>query len=193
MSKLLSLPEKRRYLELIIERDGALNCLYCHRRLTVKTVIFEHLDDDNRDNRLDNLAFSCQSCNVKKNYDTKIMDKALCKLEANERGIFVGEKYLQKITSSEPDQNIQVSKEIDINTTNYEITEKYIVDIIETNGLIKYKVALDSCVYLCKKKTGHGSQQSVRNYLASLTSVVAPFEITHDEKNQKIIIKKPDI
>jgi len=188
MSKLLSLPEKRRILELIIQRDGGMRCLYCKRLLTNRTFILEHLDGDNTDNRLDNLALACQSCNIKKITDTHLQDLALVKLEMNERGLFVGEKFLEKITLQDQETN-EASKEIEINTTNYDITEKYLTKVIETEGKILYSDALDSSVYLCRKK-GHGSHQSVRNYIASLTSSEGPFQLTRDEKNKKVIIKR---
>lgn len=43
---------------------------------------------------------------------------------------------------------------------------------------------------LCKKKTGHGSTQSVREYLNMLASREGPFDIVKDDKKKRIIIKR---
>lgn len=189
MPKRLSMSQKRKYLDFLIERDGGFICFYCKKPLDYKTDIYEHLNDDWRDNRLDNLVLCCQSCNNKKPSDKKMKDMAEIKLDANEKSIFVGEKKSSFDTSDESETQ-EASKEIEINTTNFEITEQYITEVIQTNGFILYHNALDSCVYLCKKKTGHGSQQSVRNYLNTLTSTVAPFEIIRNKEGKKIIVKR---
>lgn len=185
MTKRLSMDQKRRYLDFLIERDGGFICFYCKEPLTYTTAIFDHLNDDWKDNRPDNLVLCCQSCNNKKPHDTKMQDMASVKIELNEMSIFVGEK---NFGSEEETQ--EISKEIDINTTNFEITEKYITEVTESDGSILWREALDSCVYLCKTKTGHGSQQSVRNYLATLTSSVAPFEVIRREDGKKVIVKR---
>jgi len=70
------------------------------------------------------------------------------------------------------------------------ITEKHLTETFQTDGKILFSEALDSCVFLCKKKTGHGSQQSVRNYIATLTSKVGPFMISLNESGKKVIIKR---
>jgi len=188
MGKDLSFGQKMKYLPLLIERDGGFNCVYCRKPLTRKTAIFEHLNGDRRDNRFDNIALSHQSCNIKKKTDGNFSDIAILKREENERGIFVGEKNLQSIIS--PFQSQEVSKEISINKVNFDTTEKFIAEKIGNDGFILYSDALDSSVYLCKKNSGHGSHQSVRNYISSLTSPVAPFEISKNTDGKKIIVKK---
>jgi len=84
----------------------------------------------------------------------------------------------------------EASTEIEINVSNFEITEQYISDVVNCDGYIGYSDALNSCVALCKEKTGHGSQQSIRNYLAALTSTLGCFEITRDENRKKIILRR---
>jgi len=189
MARLLSLPDKRKIIELLIERDEGFHCFYCKIPLTQKTGKIEHLDNDNEDNRLDNLVLTCQSCNIKKVTDDKLQEIALEKLDKNEEGIFVGEKFLESLTSKEQKQN-EVSKEIEINGRNYDIAIKFIQETVDREGFVLFSDALNSIVYLCKKNTNHGSHQSVRNYLLTITSSVAPFEITRNTKNKKIIVKR---
>ena len=190
MTQQLSLYQKIRYMEMLIDRDGGFKCYYCKKELVQNKAIFEHLNGRRTDNRLDNLVLACQSCNVKKSKDYDLTTMAEIKLDQNEKEIFVGEKYRKKIKSGGYKTTKEASKEIDINTTNSEVTEQYIIEVVNAEGSFEYKEALNSCVYLCKRKTGHGSQQSVRNYIASLTSRIAPFEIKRDENGQKVIVKR---
>jgi len=76
-----------------------------------------------------------------------------------------------------------------INTTNFEITEQYITEVANTDRFILYSDALNSCTFLCKKKTGYSSQQSMRNYIATLISEVAPFTIVRNDEKRKLILK----
>lgn len=193
MGRHLTLAQKRKFFELILERDGGLHCLYCKRLQSLQTVRLEHLNGDNTDNRLDNLAFSCQSCNIKKSKDNeegeRLTTMADAKLVTNEQRLCVGEKFTKSLSNKMGIYG-QASKEIEINNKNYDIVERYLRDTIDKFGLILFRDALDSCVYLCKSNTGHGSQQSMRNYLATLTSSVAPYEIIKNPENKKIIRKR---
>ena len=189
MSRRLSLSQKRRYLQLLVERDGGFKCFYCKKDLSFKTAVFDHLNDNWRDSSLDNLVLSCQSCNVKKATNSAMKDFALGKQEKNENGMFVGEKFLERLGAN-TQRTEEASKEIDINVTNFDITEQYLRETIERDGSVVYSDALHSCVYLCREKTGHGSQQSVRNYLATLTSPVAPLEFSKNDDGKKIIVKR---
>ncbi|CUR51804.1 Putative HNH endonuclease [Nitrosotalea devaniterrae] len=185
MSKHLSEKQKMEYLPLLIKRDGGFKCFYCNYPLGYYSFIYEHLNDNRNDNRLENIVLACGSCNNKKpdNYDMKI--KANEKLKKNEDSNFVRERnYVEDKTPND------ASTEIKINQSNFQITEQYVTERVATDGSIEYREALDSCVYLCKSRTGHGSQQSVRNYLATLTCAVAPFQIIKDENSTKLIVKR---
>ena len=184
MSKQLSVSEKNQYLPMLIERDGRSICFYCGWILEFGSYVFEHLNNDRNYNSIENIVLACQSCNNKKPYDQTMQVKALEKLKQNEESNCLREKI------SILDNNKEVSAEIEINVTNSEITEQYITESVKANGSIDHTDALHSSVYLCKSKTGHGSQQSVRNYIASLTSVVGPFQIIRDENKKKVIVRR---
>ena len=189
MSKELSHSQKITCFEIIRKRDGGIHCLYCKTLLTDKTLIFEHLNDERSDNRVDNLAFACQSCNIKKYYDEHLDFLAGAKLESNEKRFYVREKILEKLEDTEIECK-SASKEIEINEKNYDIAKKYLYDQLFNRVDILFTNTLHSIVYLCKENTGHGSHPSVRNYLATLTSSESPFEIIRNTKNKKIIVKR---
>ena len=179
----LTTGQKKQFLPNLIKRDDGFKCFYCNCELELNHFVFDHLNCSRKDNRIDNLVLACQSCNIKRVTDGNLYEQGLAKLEHNETRLFVGENFLDN-----PEQII--SKEIDINTKNTEITEQYISNLIIDQESALFSEALDACVYICQKQTGHGSNQSVRNYIAALTSVVGPFEIIRNEKNKKLIVKR---
>ena len=66
----------------------------------------------------------------------------------------------------------------------------YLTEIIQTDGFIEYKEAVPSIAMLCKIKTGHGSTQSVREYINMLTSREGPFLIIKNDEKKRIIVKR---
>ena len=182
--KHLSISLKQKYLPLIIKRDGE-NCLYCGKKLNHRTHIFEHLNNNRNYNELENIVLACQSCNNKKQHDSEMQILALEKLKVNEKSNFMRERNLEGEINSH-----EASTEIEINVSNFDITEQYITDIVDCDGCVAFTDALNSCVALCKEKTGHGSHQSVRNYILALTSTLGDFEIVRGENGRKEIIRR---
>jgi len=43
--------------------DGEQVCFWCGKQLTWKNVVIDHLNENKSDNRIDNLALSCNACN----------------------------------------------------------------------------------------------------------------------------------
>ena len=145
-----------------------------------KKAYFDHLDDNPDHSYIENLVLCHQSCNTKKIHflDYKIMAQE--KLKQNQSELFVREKNIHHDHTSE----------IGINVKTYEIVESYLQDEINTKGYALFKETLHSIVFICKQKFGHGSVQSVRNHLDTLTSQVAPYQITKNDANQKIITRR---
>ncbi len=183
MNKLLSYKQKIVFLPILIQRDGGFICLYCKVLLKIQNFIFEHLNDDDTENRIWNLALSCQSCNVKKRFDPELRRIASEKLKENLSKTGIEFSRLE-------DTSNQASTEIEINQSNFEIVEQYLTEMITANGYVEFKKALDSCTYLCKRKTAHGAQPTIRNYFDALTSEVGPFMVTKDENKHKIIVRR---
>ena len=174
---------KIKNLSILPIRDHGFRCFYCNKDLDLKSCIHEHLNNDPHDNRIENIVLACQSCNNKKPYDSSMQEKAIQKLKQNQASNFMRERKISK-----EDLTQEASKEIDINVSNYEIVEQDISERIKTDGYVVYKETVNSCTYLCKEKTQHGSQQCVRNYIAALTSEVGSFEIIRDNNKKKIIV-----
>lgn len=173
------------FLPIIIQRDGGFTCWYCKTPLFLFKHIFEHLNNNRDDNRIENLVLACQSCNNEKPTNENMKQNALTKLAWNEQSNFLRErKFLIDELSKE------ASPEIEINVSNAEITREYITEKVDSEGYIPFSEALNCSVYLCKEKTGHGSQQSVRNYIKALTCEIGPFQESIDENKRKIIVRR---
>ena len=187
MLKNLTEPLKRLDLPLLLKRDWGFICWYCKKPLFLFKFVYEHLNDNRNDNRIENIVLACTSCNNKKTHNPEMKQRALDKLSQNEQGNYVRER---KILIDELSK--EASAEIEINTSNSKITEDFIAEKIERNGFILFSEALYCSVYLCREKIGHGSPQSIRNYIKTLTCEVAPFKISRDDNNRKIIVKRND-
>jgi len=176
---------KALYLPLLVQRDEGFTCWYCRVPLFLFKYIFEHLNDTRQDNRIENLVLACDTCNNKKPHDEKMKQKAMQKLVENEECNFLRERkfLIDELTK-------EASAEIEINVSNAEITREYISERIDSEGYIPFTKALNCSVYLCKEKTGHGSQQSVRNYIKTLTCEIAPFMIVTNANKRKIIVRR---
>jgi len=187
MTRTLSHKQKLEYLPFLIERDGGFCCWYCKQDLEIRTYVYDHLNCNRGDNRIENVVLSCQPCNIKKAHDFDMQILAKDKLRENEDKNFLRERNYTEIQ-----EKSQTSTEIDINVSNFDLTEQYITERVLADGSVPHDVALNSCTYICKKKTGHGSQQSVRQYIATLTSEVGPFMIVKNEAKKKIIVKRSE-
>lgn len=186
--KQLTAQKKLDLLPLLIEQQGGFFCLYCKQHFpSYKDLIYEHLNNKRPDNRMENLALAHQACNIKKNTFIDYQIIATEQLQKNESRFYLREK---NITGLENKGVIDVSTEISINENNYEIVEQFIHERVSTDGSIPFQEALDTCVYLCKNRTNHGSHQCVRNYLNTLTCAVAPFMKISDERTKKKVIVK---
>ena len=189
MSRKLTAAQKHKMFKYLVDRDGYL-CFYCKKKFkSVRDPIYEHLNNDETDDREDNLVLAHQSCNILKSTqkDKKYLDMAELKLIENEKhagDLYVRESFLKKNSKDEASTEITISKKC------FDITEKYVTDNVLANGWVVYKETMDSIVYLCRKKIGYGSEQQIRSHIQALTSHVAPFEITKDPKTKKKIIKK---
>jgi len=189
MARKLTAAQKHKMFKYLVDRDGYL-CFYCKKKFkSVRDPIYEHLNNDETDDREDNLVLAHQRCNVLKSTqkDKKYLDMAEEKLAENEKhagDLYVRESFLKKNSKDEASTEITISKKC------FDITEKYVTDNVLANGWVVYKETMDSIVYLCRKKIGYGSEQQIRSHIQALTSHVAPFEITKDPKTKKKIIKK---
>ena len=184
MNKQLSATKKIEYLPLLYNKQKG-KCLYCKQTFeSFHDAVIDHLNDNRRDNRFENLGLAHQSCNIKKSTYLEYKMIAIEQLKQNE------DQVLSERNNLEDKSTLDASNEIGINMTNNEITDQFLMEKINTDGSILFSEALDSLVYLCQKKTSHGSHQAIRGYLKALTSPIGPYMIIKDEKTKKKLVVK---
>ena len=175
--------------DIILARGDSYRCFYCHYEFkSVQECWLEHLNDDRTDNNPDNLVFTCRKCNSKKQHDESMKVQAREKLRVNQLMNYVRDwKELQKLQTHSTEQ-------IDINESNCNTTVQWLEERLPlgTSNTVLLKEAVDTITFECKNKTGHGSQQSIRNYIDYLTSSApkAPFEIFKGEDGKRYIRRK---
>jgi len=185
--KNLSIGIKKKYLPTLLKRDNGFVCFYCGCELEIDSFVYEHLNNDRGDNRIENIVLACIRCNNKKPSNKEMCEKAIQKLKENENSNFMSEREISRKIQTQ-----EASTEIEINVSNFEIVNQLINEVVNTDGFISLKEAINSGAYLCKKKTGHGAPQTVRNYIEMLVSDVGPFKIIQNENKKKVIVKRTD-
>ena len=185
----LSIYKLNKYLPLILIRDGH-DCLYCKRRID-GDFVYEHLDDEPSNNRIENIIIAHKNCNKEKEHNKEYKKMAIEKLEANmEANSHPGtKKQLQIYDKKLP---TTASIEMRIAETNRMITRRYITEQLAVHDSIKYDDALRNCIYLCNEKNGTGSRQSIGNYIWVLTSAIGPFMVVKDGNGEDVIMKRTD-
>jgi len=176
---------------ILLARGDSYRCFYCQYEFkNVKECWLEHLDDDRTHNNPNNIVFTCSRCNVKKQHDESMRLQAREKLRINQMMNYVRDwKELQKLLK-EP------SEAVAINQSNCDTTVQWLEEELplgESNRVL-LKTALDTITFECKDRTGHGSQQSIRNYIDYLCSSApkAPFEIFKFDHKRYIRRKQHD-
>lgn len=188
MSKHLTDRQKAEWLDILIERDEGYKCWYCKKPFSLSQNIdsehlFDHLNNNRLDNRIDNVVLCCRGCNNKKPHDFDMQLIAIDKLHDSEKRNYMREKF-EKRSSNRQDSEVQISKE------NYQICYRYVVKNIDAFGEIDYKETVNSVVYRCRENNNTGSSQSVYNYLAVICSKESPYEIAKNEEGKKVIRRK---
>ena len=174
--------QQQRDLDFCVQRDDGFTCLFCKKPLG-RDYIREHLNNNRNDNRRENMALACRSCNLKKlnNCDYQII--ASDKLKQNEDASV---KYLETREAHK-----QYSSEIEISTFLYEHTKQYLTEQTTLNGSISFDDALAEIVFIAQEKIGHGAESTIRKILKSLTCKLGPFQVVKNPNNgEKLICKR---
>ena len=183
---------KAKRTPLIIERDypngEEPTCCYCEQRFINNTSkwkkTWEHLDNDDTNEELWNLMWAHLYCNqIKKTFtDYQIMARELIKKNQEWQNVFDIEEFLRERKIKQPTQE---HTEIDLNVRHWQITEQFLAEKLPDDQSKYLLTDAINCITLrCKKDTGHGSPQAVRNYLNTLACSEGPYKIEKiDGKN----------
>jgi len=183
MQKLITESQKISKKPILIQRDD-LNCLYCPDEIDPNNCDIDHLDNNPYNNENWNLVLCHHKCNCAKRTNTDFAIIAQDKIKLNKSQIFV-----PKLEDNSPQE---ASTEIQININSSLIAERYITEQVNANDSTEEIDTMNCITFLCKKNTGHGSNQSSRNYIKNLTCSIAPFMITKNDEGKRIIVRRTD-
>ena len=181
-TKQLTATQKVKYLAIITERDGDV-CFYCKMPFVPQvpkwSLEFDHLNCNREDNRIENLVITHQECNQKKKYDSDMQILAREKLKENENSGSLGEGEEERKSVIHTETNM----EIDSNIEFARITEEFLTERLKSRqGKLPAETELDSketmdtIAYLCRKETGHGSQNTIRRIIDEFCCPLGDFE-----------------
>lgn len=169
---------------LIIERDypdGEEHvCFFCEQRFIKDHKLgkrsWEHLDNNDKNEELWNLVWAHHYCNEKKRYDADLQILAHEKIKQNKRW---EETYdFESVRARKIKSPTEEQTEIDLNVAHMQITREFLAEKLPNYDS---KHALKDAIFCmsarCRKQTGHGSPQSVRNYIDELCCSEGPYKI----------------
>lgn len=195
----LTVAIKARRTPLIIERDypndEEYTCCYCEQRFIKDHPIWkktwEHLDNDQKNEELWNLMWAHKYCNIKKDtcIDYQIMARDFIKKNQEWQNTFDIEEFLRARKIKQPTEE---HTEIELNTAHFQKTVEFLVEKIPDD---ESEYVLNDAIYCitarCRKETGHGSPQSVRNYLHELYCDEGKYKIVK-KSGKNCIMKRTD-
>ena len=189
-TKQLTMNQKAKWTHLIRQRDyekeDEETCFYCEQRFIQKIKryqkVWDHLNNNESDNRPENLVFAHWHCNEKKRFDAELQIMAHEKLKENQRLALESLGGGGENCSTNKDTSMQPNEQIDANKEATNEAELYLIGRLlpqnEKSPIdpeIDFNDCADSIAFRCYKKYGHGSQNTIVRILKMLTSEDAPF------------------
>jgi len=159
----LSYSKKKTWKPIIISQTGE-NCFFCERvDNPLDPLELGHLNSNDEDNRPENLAYMCHTCNnrMKFNFDMRILANE--QLKKNEKAVYVCER-----TSADSGTEINIKSCREINQLNTTITEQFLYEWTARDEELIVKDAVDAITNLCHIQNGTGSQPAIYRYVKSL-------------------------
>ena len=188
MSK-LSYRQKKKWFEFIVKRDG-YRCLYCTSPFAnTNPPEYDHLNNDDEDNRPENLCLAHHSCNVQKKYNSDLQILAIKKLQENERSTFACERTLADTGTTK-----EMTSQQEINKTNVRITEQFLLEHTVNGEELVLRDAVNAIVDICQKNNHTGSQAAIYRYVDSLAnSYTGRYTLSDNSKGKTIIRRRTEI
>jgi hypothetical protein len=185
----LSYRQKKEWFPFIVKRDG-YKCLYCPRPFTdTNPSEYDHLNNDEKDNRPENLCLAHHSCNVRKKYNADLQILARKKLQENERSTFACERTLADTGTTR-----EITSQQEINKTNMIITEQFLLEHTVNREELVLRDAVNAIVDICQKNNHTGSQAAVYRYIDSLTNpYTGKYTLSANSTGKSIIRKRTEI
>lgn len=170
-TKQLTMNQKAKFEPMILVRDFPNGetpvCFYCEQRFLNNNKkwcrTWDHLDNDESHNYPENFVFAHWNCNQNKKFNIDWQILAQEKLQENLKLAFEFTRERNKIS------NTDEPTEIDLNVAHRKITQEFLVEKLSVDEKLDFVDTINCITLRCENQTGHGSKQSVRNYLDVLS------------------------
>ena len=191
-SKLTSNDKAKKYPQLV-HRDGDV-CFYDQmpfvQEIQGMQRTFDHLNNDEYDNRIENLVLCHWDCNQKKKNDYDMQLKAIDKLNQNvSSGSLGGRENL--LTAYEGTDELT---EGEVNRIINKLTTTYLQERLPDNDqdtFLSFSDTLNSITYLVQQDTkGRGSQVAVRRAIDVRCCSIGEFQILREDGKRVIRRRK---
>ncbi|MBS3922134.1 MAG: HNH endonuclease [Nitrosarchaeum sp.] len=180
MVRKLSYNLKKKYFSLILQRDGHA-CFYCKGKFSENHIAeYEHLNNIETDNRLENLVFAHHECNNRKKFNTDLQILATEKLRENEKAVFVGEGNEGDVSLSEQE----------ISKINRGITKMFLTEHTMNGQSLMINDAVNAIVNLCNHNNSTGSQSAIYRYIDAMCNSFNGDFIKEKNPDGKLSIRK---
>ncbi len=182
----LSQNKKRKLDPFLDERDGTI-CLFCKEGFTaIHPYEYEHLNNNYRDSRPENIVKAHHECNVRKIRNPEFQVIAHEKLRENERQAYVCERTLADTGMKNDLTSCQ-----EISKTNTNITKQFLLEHTLNGNSMIVKDAVNAIVNLCQENNHTGSQAAIYRYVESYTNPInGLYTICNAPKGENIIRKR---
>ncbi len=179
---------KKESFPIIVERDGYL-CFYCSDEFAeTHPREYDHLNNDTKDSRVENLVLCHHECNIKKKTSAEWQIKAMEKLKQNEKVLLACERILADTATTKGQTSQQ-----EVNKTNFKIAEQFIQEhtLMEENVILRD--AANAIVAICRDNNGTGSQAAVYRYIDTITNPYnGKYTISINEYGKNIIRRRTE-
>jgi len=143
-------------------------CLFCSKEFTATfKPEYDHLNNNTHDNRKENHALVCHSCNNLKKNSAEMQVIASDKLESNERRVFACEKALADSGTDERFTSCQ-----EISKLNKGIAKQFLLEHTMNGDSFDEKDGVYAVVNLCYDDNGSGSPSAVYKYFSQFCNKI---------------------
>ena len=149
-------PTRKKIYGILEERDGGF-CKHCRVSEKEKQLVVDHVDNDNRNNGIENLQLLCRRCNYLKNprgpVDNRVCEnEEISEIQINRKSEplfrkFVAHEINEK--TSVPEDDLIYAGAEDANVSP-ETTRRYLKKMISSRGLFT-RIKIRSRYFICYK------------------------------------------
>lgn len=179
----------------LVHRDGDV-CFYdempFRQDMEGLQRTFDHLNNDEFDNRIENLVLCHYDCNQKKKTDFDMQMKAVDKLRDNVSSASLGGR--ENLTTTY--ESVDELTEGEVNRIINKLTTTYLQERLpdkDSDTFLSFSDTLNSITYLVQQDTkGRGSQVAVRRAIDVRCCSIGEFQISREDGKRIIRRRKSE-